>query len=76
MKLPQVSLRELFLLVVIAAMGCGWWVDRSRTQKERDRLYLWPKERGDKLRVWVDENGAEQLELEGGGRIVIPARSW
>jgi hypothetical protein len=28
MKLPQLSLRELFLLVVIAAMGCGWWVDR------------------------------------------------
>jgi hypothetical protein len=29
MKLPQLSLRELFLLVVIAAMGCGWWVDRG-----------------------------------------------
>jgi len=28
MKLPQLSLRELFLLVVIAALGCGWWVDR------------------------------------------------
>jgi hypothetical protein len=27
MKLPQLSLRELFLLVVIAAMGCGWWVE-------------------------------------------------
>jgi hypothetical protein len=30
MKLPQLSLRELFLLVVIAAMGCGWWVDRQK----------------------------------------------
>jgi hypothetical protein len=30
MKLPQLSLRELFLLVVIAAMGCAWWVDRQR----------------------------------------------
>jgi hypothetical protein len=30
MKLPQLSLRELFLLVVIAAMGCGWWVERTR----------------------------------------------
>jgi hypothetical protein len=26
MKLPQLSLRELFLLVALAAMGCGWWV--------------------------------------------------
>ena len=29
MKLPRISLRELFLLVVIAAMGCGWWVQYS-----------------------------------------------
>ena len=27
MKLPQLSLRELFLLVGLVAMGCGWWVD-------------------------------------------------
>jgi hypothetical protein len=26
----KLSLRELFLLVVIAAMGCGWWVERQR----------------------------------------------
>jgi hypothetical protein len=32
-KLPQLSLRELFLLVVIAAMGCGWWVDRQTILK-------------------------------------------
>ena len=30
MKLPQVSLRELLLLVALVALGCGWWVDRSQ----------------------------------------------
>ena len=35
MKLPQLSLRELFLLVVIAAMGCGWWVDRQLFNVEK-----------------------------------------
>jgi len=30
MKLPQLSLRELFLLVALVAMGCGWWVDRQQ----------------------------------------------
>jgi hypothetical protein len=25
----KLTLRELFLLVVIAAMGCGWWLDRE-----------------------------------------------
>jgi type II/III secretion system protein len=34
MKLPQLSLRELFLLVVIAAMGCGWWVDRDSLRRQ------------------------------------------
>jgi hypothetical protein len=26
----KLTLRELFLLVALAAMGCGWWVDRWR----------------------------------------------
>jgi hypothetical protein len=30
MKLPQLSLQELFLLVALVAMGCGWWVDRQK----------------------------------------------
>ena len=45
MKLPQLSLRELFLLVALVAMGCGWWVDRWQQQQtispmniEMDRL--------------------------------------
>jgi hypothetical protein len=38
MKLPQLSLRELFLLVVIAAVSCGWWVDRSALRAELKRF--------------------------------------
>ena len=30
MKLPQLTLRDLFWLVLVAAMGCGWWVERNR----------------------------------------------
>jgi hypothetical protein len=33
MKLPRFTLRELFLLVVIAAMGCGWWAERFRNRQ-------------------------------------------
>ena len=29
MKLPQLTLRDLFWLVALVALGCGWWVDRS-----------------------------------------------
>jgi hypothetical protein len=33
MKLPRFTLRELFLLVALAAMGCGWWVDRTHLSR-------------------------------------------
>jgi hypothetical protein len=69
MKLPQVSLRELFLLVALAAMGCGWWVDHRFTKVQRDRLSLWPKEPGDKLRVWIEDSGREGWKFESEGRI-------
>ena len=34
MRLPQLSLRDLFWLVALVAMGCGWWVDRSSLQRQ------------------------------------------
>jgi hypothetical protein len=30
MKLPKLHIRDLFWLAALAAMGCGWWVDRVR----------------------------------------------
>jgi len=32
----KLTLRELFLLIVIAAMGCGWWVDRRQLNAARN----------------------------------------
>ena len=34
MKLPQLSLRELFWLVLVCALALGWWLERAslRTQ--------------------------------------------
>jgi hypothetical protein len=37
MKLPQLSLRDLFLLVALVAMGCGWWVHRSKLIADHQR---------------------------------------
>lgn len=37
MKLPQLSLRDLFWLVALVAMGCGWWVDRSIVKEYEQR---------------------------------------
>lgn len=30
MKLPKLSLRDLFWLMLVCALAVGWWVDRSQ----------------------------------------------
>ena len=30
MKLPQFSLRELFMLTALVALSCGWWAEHRR----------------------------------------------
>lgn len=34
MKLPQLSLRDLFWLVLVSALAVGWWVRDSRISKQ------------------------------------------
>jgi hypothetical protein len=61
MKLPQLSLRELFLLVALAAMGCGWWVRerqlRSEIKAGIDKLEA-EKKRGNALAYKLLRSGA------------------
>ena len=38
-KLPKLTLRDLFWLVALVAMGCGWWVDR-RSVAARAKLEI------------------------------------
>ena len=54
MKLPQISLRELFLLVAVVAMGCAWWVDHSRMAADREYWF----------RQWSNENLQRIWEME------------
>lgn len=41
----RVSLRELFLLVALAAVGCGWWLDHRQQTRWSDALTEQIKER-------------------------------
>ena len=36
MKLPQLSLRDLFWLVLVAAILCGWWMDRRKLVEDNE----------------------------------------
>jgi len=40
MKLPQLSLRDLFWLVLVVGCLCGWWIDRTRLNAIVDKLSL------------------------------------
>ena len=75
MKLPQLSLRELFLLVALAAMGCGWWVDRrtcAAAQRRAD-AEAWKAA----ARIWLPKSDADivyaqYLAIKGEGPPLIP----
>lgn len=68
MKLPQLSLRELFLLVVIAAMSCGWWRDQARVKRieaellERSRELERRAEASDKVFEYLWTNYPDQRD--------------
>ena len=34
----KLTLRDLLWLVLVVAMGCAWWVDRSRVVSDRARV--------------------------------------
>jgi hypothetical protein len=66
----KLTLRELFLLVALVAMGCGWWVRERQLQSRFDLLkeFLagWPMEQGEKLEVVMDEQGLKSTTFIGG----------
>lgn len=37
-RLPQLSLRDLFWLVLVAAVGCAWWVERKHDSAQIYKL--------------------------------------
>ena len=46
MTLPQLHLRDLFWLVLVVAMGCGWWVERQKllTEAHEGKTFRWRAE--------------------------------
>lgn len=50
-KLPQLTLRDLFWLVALVAMGCGWWMDRIQLSSEKNTEERY---RANQRRNWED----------------------
>jgi hypothetical protein len=42
MKLPQLSLRDLFWLAALVAMGCAWWMrERHLAREIEESTWAW-----------------------------------
>jgi hypothetical protein len=57
MKLPQLSLRELFWIVLVCALAVGWWVERRgliERAKAADQRYEVARESVQQTRNYYD----------------------
>jgi hypothetical protein len=55
----KISLRELFLLVALAAMGCGWWIHATQLRRENTMI-----------RRAVDESAFGLMRVGSGYRLM------
>jgi len=73
MKLPQISLREMFLLVALICMGCAWWVHERVLIAERSERQQW-QWRAESLKDWLHYNKSTSVSWFGNGmKITDPA---
>jgi hypothetical protein len=62
MKLPSFTLRDLFWLVLVAAIGCGWLVNESRMRdREQDVIRRETRLTNTETVFW---NGIAKRQLE------------
>jgi hypothetical protein len=67
MKLPQLSLRDLFWLVLVCALALGWWLEHRRHARDAETIEALNLQRDSYMQR------AEQL-LEGVQQLEAAAR--
>ena len=73
-KLPQLTLRDLFWIVALVAMGCGWWVEHREKQEFKSMIEIW-MDRAEGLREELKRRGTEIRYDEEGGMTTVTG-SW
>jgi hypothetical protein len=61
MKLPRFTLRDLFWLVLVAGMGCAWWVERQQHAMQSSHV----------LKHWIETQGYGTVRYPSLGRVVV-----
>ena len=71
MKLPQLTLRELFWLVLVAALACGWWVQYRDTQRQLQTEISEREAVTEALLLRLMSHGGYSVEHDKWGRRVL-----
>jgi len=60
MKLPQLTLRDLFWLVLVIGLALGWWLDHRAASQEawKEEALLW-QEQAEDLASYLRAKGYE-----------------
>ena len=61
MKLPQLSLRDLFWLVLVVALAVGWWVSlQAQINLHRAEIRVIQDRHNEEKSLWWDQHNAER----------------
>jgi hypothetical protein len=81
MKLPQLTLRDLFWLVLVVALGCAWWsharqatADIRRERRQLDLEILRRQVAADECAKFLREQGYSARTQDG--YVVVQFHSW
>ena len=82
MKLPQLHLRDLFWLVALVGMGCGWWVDRQQTSRTMIKVERFRnlEATADRMAYFIEKNGLGRVSYGQFGasidNVPLPQADW
>jgi hypothetical protein len=69
MKLPQLTLRDLFWLVLVCALAVGWWNEHSQMDRRAKVIADWHEELEGYAKNW--ERNWQELNAER-ARVGLP----
>ena len=58
----KLTLRELFLLVALVAMGFAWWVDRGQLRRKAAESDRWKAKTETLVEYWRREGGTIEFD--------------
>jgi hypothetical protein len=79
MRLPRFSLRDLFWLVLVCAMGCAWWMESAYWKSQADlwsqSALRWKQNAREYQAAWHDDQALHEIAVESQNRQIEDLRN-